>query len=383
MKFKYFIPTKVYFGKGEIERVGSLSKRFGKKAFIVTGKRSAKESGLLDRVVGLLEKNGILYEIFNETIPNPPVHLVEKGGEKFLSTSSDFIIAIGGGSPMDLSKGIGIYAVYKEIVPFLLGEKRVGKKIPPLIAIPTTSGTGSEVTRYAVLTYEGRKLAVGSEYIFPDIALVDPETTLSMPKELARDTGMDALSHALEGLLSLKSNPVSDTLAYESIKVIFDFLPRSVFHEGDFEAREMMHYASMVAGMVIAEAGTGLVHSMGYPLTMKYGFSHGLANAIIMPYVMKYNIPACYEKMANVVRIISEYSGIDIEDAHILPELLLDMNELLGIPLTLEEAGVDEKDFEKFAREVMDSMERKPIPRKPEGIDEIIAIYQESFYGLI
>jgi len=259
----------------------------------------------------------------------------------------------------------------------------VEEKIPPLIAIPTTSGTGSEVTRYAVLTYGERKLAVGSEYIFPDVALVDPETTLSMPKELSRDTGMDALSHALEGLFSLKANPVSDSLAYESIKVIFDFLPRSVFHEGDFEAREMMHYASMVAGMVIAETGTGLVHSMGYPLTMKYGFSHGLANAIIMPYVMKYNIPACYEKMANVVRIISEYSGIDIEDAHLLPELLLDMNELLGIPLTLEEAGVDEKDFEKFAREVVDSMEKKPIPRKPEGIDEIIAIYQESFHGLI
>ncbi|HDL50868.1 MAG TPA: iron-containing alcohol dehydrogenase [Firmicutes bacterium] len=383
MKFKYFIPTKVYFGKGEVERVGELGKKFGKKAFIVTGKKSAKESGVLDRVTGLLEKNGISYEIFNETVPNPPVQLVKKGGEKFLSTSSDFIIAIGGGSPMDLSKGIGIYSVYKEIVPFLLGEKRVERKIPPLIAIPTTSGTGSEVTRYAVLTYEGRKLAVGSEYIFPDVALVDPETTLSMPKELARDTGMDALSHALEGLFSLKANSVSDSLAYESIRIIFDFLPRSVFHEGDLEAREMMHYASMVAGMVIAETGTGLVHSMGYPLTMKYGFSHGLANAIIMPYVMKYNIPACYEKMANVVRIISEYSGIDIEDAYLLPEVLLDMNELLEIPITLDEAGVDEKDFEKFAREVMDSMQRKPIPRKPEGIDEVIAIYQESFYGLI
>lgn len=383
MNFKYFIPTRVYFGEGEVKRVGEIGKKLGKKAFIVTGKKSAKESGLLDRVLSLLKENGLSFEIFNETIPNPPVSLVEKGGELFVSSSSDFIIAIGGGSPMDLSKGIGIYAVYGEIVPFLIEEKAVTKKIPPLIAIPTTSGTGSEVTRYAVLTYKGRKLAVGSTYIFPEFALVDPETTHSMPKELARDTGMDALSHALEGLFSLKSNPISDSLAYESIKVIFDFLPRSVFHEGDFVARKMMHYASMVAGMVIAEAGTGLVHSTGYPLTMKYGFSHGLANAIIMPYVFKYNIPACYEKMAEVVRLISEYSGVDIEDARLLPDLLIDLNELLEIPITLEEAGANEEDFEEFAREVMDSMQRKPIPRKPEGIDEVISIYREAYYGLI
>lgn len=200
MEFNITLQGNIIFGKGTLSKVIELMNHIGKITLIVTGKKSTKESGALSKLIDYLKDIGVNFVLFDKIEPNPTLEIVEEGGRVFLENGCNSIIAIGGGSSIDAAKGIGVYAIYKEVRPFLLGEKVVDRKIPSLIAIPTTSGTGSEVTKYSIITYNEKKLAIVSNFITPDYAILDPELTLSMTPNLVRDTGIDALSHALEGL---------------------------------------------------------------------------------------------------------------------------------------------------------------------------------------
>lgn len=383
MEFNILLQGNIFFGKGSLMKIVELTKHLGRITLIVTGKKSTKESGALSKLIDYLKDIGVNFVLFDKVEPNPTVEIVEEGGRIFLENGCESIIAIGGGSSIDAAKGIGVYAIYQEIKPFLTQEKILDKKIPPLIAIPTTSGTGSEVTKYTIITYNYKKLAIASPFITPDFAILDPELTLSMTPNIVRDTGIDALSHALEGLFSLGATPISDLFGYEAVKIIYKYLPRSFAKKGDFEAREMMHYASMIAGLQITISGTGIVHGMGYPLTVKYGFPHGFANALLMPYVFKFELPAQYEKMAKITEKLGFDTGYIYSDAEEFLNILLDFYKILELPLTLKEVGVKEEDLLAFSQEVFKNERLKRIaPRSPQ-YEDILNIYKNAYLGVI
>lgn len=383
MDFNVSLQGNIFFGKGTLAKIVELMKHLGNTTLIVTGKKSTKESGALSKLIDYLKDIGVNFVLFDKIEPNPTIEIVEEGGRVYLENGCNSIIAIGGGSSIDAAKGIGVYAIYKEIRPFLLGEKVVDKKIPPLIAIPTTSGTGSEVTKYSIITYNNKKLAIASNFITPDYAILDPELTLSMSPNLVRDTGIDALSHALEGLFSLGAIPISDLFGYEAVKIIYKYLPRSFAKKGDYEAREMMHYASCIAGIQISMSGTGIVHGMGYPLTVKYGFPHGFANALLMPYVFKFELPSQYEKMAKITRILGFGKGNDYQDAEKFIEILLGFYKILELPKNLKELNVKEDDLKIFADEVFKNERLKRIAPRSPSLDDILNIYKNAYFGVI
>lgn len=383
MEFQAFLPTKILFGNKFLSKITEFKHLLGKRVFIVTGKRSTKESGALSILIDYINKINVDFVLFDKVYPNPDVNLIEEGGIKFLENSCESIIAIGGGSSIDTAKAIGAYTIKKEIVPYLTGEKVLNTKIPRLIAIPTTSGTGSEVTKYSIIIHENKKVALSSELIIPDLAILDPSLTFSMPENIVRDTGLDALSHALEGLFSLLSTSYSDLFGYEALKIIFNYLKRSFVDKNDFEAREYMHYAAMLAGIQINHSGTGLVHAMGYPLTVKYGFPHGYANALLMPYVFKYELPFVKEKMAKIVRILNLSTDHIDKDAQKLVELIFNFNLSLNIPPNLKEANVDLKDLDIFSEEVFKNERLKRLAPKAPTYKEILDIYKNAYFGVL
>jgi len=383
MEFQIFLPTKVFFGKEYLSKIKEIKNFLGKRAFIVTGQKSTKVSGSLSNLINYLKEIDVNFVLFDKVIPNPDTKIVIEGGEKYIENDCTSIIAIGGGSSIDAAKAIGVYAVNREIVPFLTGEKVLKNKIPTLVAIPTTSGTGSEVTKFAVITYENKKLAVTSELIIPDFAILDPLLTLTMSEKIVRDTGLDALSHALEGLFSIGSSTFSDIFGYESIKIIYKYLPRSFSSSDDLEAKEMMHLASMYAGIQISHSGTGIVHAMGYPLTLRYEFPHGYSNAILMPYVFKFELPNVYEKMAKVIEVLDLSTGDKHKDAEKLIELLINFNKMMNIPLCLKDLKVKENELKNFAEEVDKNERLKKISPRAPSYDEILSIYQNTYFGVL
>jgi len=383
MNFTTLLQGNIFFGKGYLNKIIEISKHLGKITLIVTGKKSTKESGALSNLIDCLKDVGVDFVVFDKVEPNPTVDVIEEGGKIFLENSCESIIAIGGGSSIDAAKGIGVYASYKEIVPFLLGEKVLDKKIPTLIAIPTTSGTGSEVTKYTIITYKDRKLAIASPFITPNFAILDPDLTLSMTQNIVRDTGIDALSHALEGLFSLGANPISDLFGYEAVKIIYKYLPRSFAKKDDYEARELMHLASLFGGIQISQSGTGIVHGMGYPLTVKYGFPHGFSNGVLMPYVFKFELPAQYEKMSIITNILGFGTGNLYKDAEKFIEILLDFYKILGLPNNLKDLKVKEEDLEIFADEVFKNERLKKISPRATTYEDILFIYKNAYFGVL
>ncbi len=335
----FYCPVKIY----ETESLNDINidfKHFGEKCLIVTGRSSSKRNGSLDELIGTLDDNKIQYEIFDKVVPNPTFGNIISGVEFIKETFfPDFIIGLGGGSPMDAAKAIGVLLKNPEYEVEDLYNTDLERDSLPLIMIPTTSGTGSEVTQYSVLTNEQtfQKRGFGSYGIFAKIAILNPKYQTDVPEDIAIDTGMDVLSHAVEGVLSIKSDWYSDAIALKAIKMVKDNLKNAVF--GVPEARKMMMRASTLAGITIAQTGTIMIHAMGYPLTTYKKIPHGRANAILMPVVLKYL--SKYTGKAN--KIISVFGSIDAFDSFIKgfvsEKLSMDDDEIVRFASMVVNAG--------------------------------------------
>jgi alcohol dehydrogenase class IV len=305
MQFKFYIGTKVLFGKECVKENKDEFKKCGIRALIVTGKRSGKASGALDDVTEVMNELGIEYSIFDKVENNPTLENINEGGQAARKFGADFIVGIGGGSPLDASKGIAVLAT-NDIEPVELFSG-IFKNMPlPIIAIPTTAGTGSEVTPYSVITRPDRqtKLSFNSEYVFPKVAFLDAKYTESMPYRVTVNTSVDALSHAVEGYLSKRSNAMSDILAAESIGLFGDCIQSLLSQRIDFMTREKLLYASMLAGMVISQTGTTLIHVIGHSLTYLKGIPHGEANGLLMEEYLRFNYEHAKEKTDNILRLL-------------------------------------------------------------------------------
>lgn len=284
--FSYFNPVDLRFGENAILSVDF--NMYGKKAFIVTGKGgSSKKNSAMKDLLNILDSKGISYEFFSEVEENPSFETVDKGSELFRTKKCDFVVGIGGGSPMDVSKAISAAARTEKKVSDLYSIK---DKIScyPTIEIATTSGTGSEVTQYAVLTsYDDKKLGLRTSKLFPTVAIVDPRYTLTMPADVTISTGLDALSQLVESIISKISTPFSDALALKGLELIKNALPSVIKEPSNLNYRYDVAMASTLSGITISQTGTTIVHALGYPITSHLGMRHGLANMMTLCQIVK------------------------------------------------------------------------------------------------
>lgn len=288
----FYLPTQICFGADAISRTENLITGFGSKALLVTGKAGAKASGALSDVCQLLDENGISWVLFDGISENPVLESVMAGALMMAQHSCDFVIGIGGGSPLDAAKAISI-ACANSLGIDQLYDVSLFRRAYPIVAVPTTSGTGSEVTQYAVLTdpRTQRKAGYGHPLAYPALAVCDPRYTVSMSREVTRNTGLDALSHLLEGLYSSKREALTFPMIHKGIRLVMDNLHRAMEDPKDIAARAALMQASLYGGMAIAQAGTTLQHSIGYPLTTCFGVPHGLANGLVMKQIMMLYYP--------------------------------------------------------------------------------------------
>ncbi len=405
-RMKWFkIPPKIYFEYGSLQY---LSKIKGRKAFIVTDPFMEK-LGFTEKVTYQLEKISIEYRIFSEVEPDPSVDTVMEGVEEIKLYQPDLIIALGGGSPIDAAKGMWLFYEQPELefetlrLKFADIRKRafkfpiLGKKAT-FVAIPTTSGTGSEVTAFAVITDKRKnvKYPLADYELTPDIAIIDPELVLTVPQAVTADTGMDVLTHAIEAYVSVMASDFTDALAEKAIKLVFENLSK-VYHNGqDRVAREKMHNASCIAGMAFTNAFLGVNHGMAHTLGAKFHISHGRANAILLPYVIRYNAqrptklaafpqyeyPMAGERYAAIAKILGLTAGTTEVGVDSLIEAVKELLVKLDMPLTLAGAGIDREAFEKEIREMSDiafnDQTTGTNPRMP-LVTEIEGIFREAY----
>ena len=336
MNLGFYMPTKVIVGKDCVRENSDVFK-IGKKALIVTGKKSAKLSGALDDVKYALEKNNIEYVIFDKVMSNPTVECVYDGAETAMEEEVDFVIAIGGGSPMDAAKAAAaLIARPGHTVAQLGGLLKVRCRVPPLVAVPTTAGTGSETTIAAVITDSEthHKYALMDLKLMPLYAILDPELTVGLPPRTTATTGMDALTHAIEAYISWTYNTKESLrLAEEAVKLIFDNLELAYQHGEDLKVRENMMIAAFKAGFAFSRAGVGNVHAIAHTLGGLYNTPHGLANAVILPIVLEDYGEAVYPKLARLSEIAGvKTEGTDAEKAQAFIAEIYAMNKRMGIP---------------------------------------------------
>ena len=348
---RFTLPRDVYYGKDSLEVLKTLK---GKKAILVLGGGSMKKFGFVDKAVAYLKEAGIETQLFENVEPDPSVETVMKGAEAMRAFEPDWIISMGGGSPIDAAKAMWAFYEYPEttfedlITPFNFPELRQKAKF---LAIPSTSGTATEVTAFSVITdyAKGIKYPLADFNITPDVAIVDPALAETMPKSLTAYTGMDALTHAIEAYVSTLHTVFTDPLAIKAIQIVNSDLLKS--YDGSMESREQMHYGQCLAGMAFSNALLGIVHSMAHKTGAAFStghITHGLANAMYLPYVIQYNskveeAAVRYAEIANAIGI----TGTTEECIKGLRDKIVSMNNYMGIPNTLKEFGIQEDEFKE------------------------------------
>ena len=311
MSWRFFEPTKFFFGEKTLLENGKLMKELGKRALITTGRSSAR-NGSLEDLKRVLDEIGVEYEIYNEVGENPSFDMLRDARKKFENERFDFVIGLGGGSPMDFAKAISVLLKNPHLNVSEIYDTEKYSEMLPVVAIPTTSGTGSEVTQYSVITDdEGNKRGFGTDFTFPTLSFVDPRYTVTMPERLTMSTGIDALCHAIEGYVSKRSNPLSKLLALEATKLIEENLEKAMKNPDDMDARSKMMYASTLAGIVIAQSGTTVNHAFGYPLSTFKGIRHGQATGIFLVETLKVMMEEAGREAGEILGVFGGLDGLE------------------------------------------------------------------------
>lgn len=336
MSVKFFMPTRVLLDEDCVRKNAAIFKEFGKKALLVTGKHSAKANGSLQDVTDVLTAQGIAYVVFDKVEANPSIANVREGAAFAKENQVDFVIGIGGGSPMDASKAIALLAC-QDLSDDTLFTGPFTQDILPLVLLPTTAGTGSEVTQYSILTNDRAqsKTSIANPLIFPKVALIDAKYTEALPLRTTINTAIDALSHSIEGTLSKKTNVLVDALAKESIRLIALHFQDLLGGQLDAKARADLIYASTLGGIVIAQTGTTAVHCMGYSLTYFHHIDHGRANGLLLPAFLAFLAKRQPEVIRSILDIMGMESTAAFRDV---------IDRLLG-----EKESITKEEFQKFS----------------------------------
>lgn len=379
--FSYYGPTRLIMGRGTIGNIPQiLNEQQVKKTQIVTD-RGLVQAGVVARVTEILDKSHIAYSIYDGVEPNPPIRNVEDCAAQYQSENCDFLLAIGGGSSMDVAKTSGVLVNHGgKITDYFIGEKPVPGPIPFLLCVPTTYGTASEVTPFAVITDDNHfKGTVSGPYVIPDVGILDADMAVALPLPIAAATGMDALTHAIESYVSLMSNPISEGMALHAIRLISQNLRQAAYSDHNHEATQNMIIGSTMAGFAFSQTRLGNVHAMSHPVGGHYGVPHGIANSILLTRIMTYNRYACPEKFADIAAAMGEdVNGLGAVDASVRAvEAVQNLSDDVGIPATLGEAGAKAEGIHVMAEDAMKSGNIQVNPRKT-TIKDVIALYEES-----
>lgn len=379
--FSFTIPQNIVVGAGSLKRLPELAKNLKKsKAYIISGPHLEK-IGMVDKCREALKAAGIESDAFTQTEGNPSTDTVAKAAEGFKSSNADFIVAFGGGSPLDVAKAVAVIASYGGNITDYEGGGKVPGPVVPMIAIPTTAGTGSEVTAFSVITDHSRnyKLTVVSNYLLPAYAILDPELITTVPKSTAAACGIDAMVHALEAFISKAASPFSDLFAKEALRLIGTSIRDYVLDRSNLAACEAMLTGSLFAGIAFSHARLGDVHAMSHPVSAYFDVAHGVANAVLLPTIVDYNMTYASEKYKYIYDCICEKP---LSDDAFTPEMLAAeirvLNDELGIPSSLNEVGVDSSLFDKMADDAMKSGNILVNPR-PTTKKDILALYAQAF----
>lgn len=372
-------------GTGSIAQIGVQAKKLNATKLVIVTDKIIRQTGLLAKVTTPLEEEACDFDIMDDVIPEPPFENLEQIAKQLEGKGYDLLIGIGGGSALDITKVLSVMLRNKGDVREMVGIEKIKNPGIPTILIPTTAGTGSEVTYNAIFTdlQDHVKKGIVSPYLLPKVAIVDPELTLTVPPAVTAATGMDALVHAIESYTAIRANELTDGIALQSIKLISRSLRKAVFNGKDLKAREDMAMGSLLAGISLGNAGVGAVHALAYPLGGKFKVPHGVANSLLLPFVMKYNVVSNLEKFAEVAKALGEnVEGLSLrKSAERVVESLAQLAKDIGIPTSLKEVGVTPADIPALAIEA--SKIDRLLNNNPRwlSVQDIQTIYQEA-YGL-
>jgi len=381
--FSFTGAKKIVFGCASFESLADQVKELGGRRPLVVLDKNLSKSGFRERALAVLAKGSLKAVVFDKVEPEPRLELADEGTETARRGKCDIVVGIGGGSAMDVAKAIAALLPNKGRAQDFLGLNKVPGPGLPTIMVPTTAGTGSEVTFTAVFLRKNlnKKEGMNSPYLYPTVALLDPTLTLSLPPQPTAATGIDALCHAIESYTSVSASPMSEMVSLEAIRLIAENLRTCVHNGQSLEARENMLLGSLYAGLGLANAGVGAAHSLSYPLGGKYGISHGMANTLMLPRVMDFNVPSAQEKFAVIAEIMGESTeGLPVrEAAYLAVDAVESLIEDCGIFTTMRELGIPEEDFPELARIALTVV--RPLENNPRKInfEDAIEIYRAAY----
>ena len=369
---RFILNETSYFGPGARKVLPEVIQRLGKKKALVVTDKGLIQFGVAKMVTDVLDEAGVAYDVFSEVKPNPTVKNVQDGVAAFKASGADLLVAIGGGSAMDTAKGIGIVVANPEFadVVSLEGCAPTKNKSVPMVALPTTAGTAAETTiNYVIIDEEKKKKMVCVDpNDIPAVAVIDAELMYSLPRSLTAATGMDALTHAIEGYITKGAWEMSDMFEIEAIRMISRYLPVAVDEPQNPEGRNGMAVAQYIAGMAFSNVGLGLVHGMAHPMGSLFDVPHGVANALLLPTLMEYNMPECIDKYPR----IAEAMGVDIKG--MTPQEA--SQATVGIPQHLSDLGIKESDIPALAEQAIADVCTPGNPREC-SLEDIKALYRQ------
>ena len=386
-QFDFLMPSVNFFGPGIIAKIGDRAKMLGMhKVLVVTGGHIGKiENGPVDQTVDSLKKAGIDYVIFDGAEENPKIRDIKKGKQIYLDEGCDSIITVGGGSAHDCGKGIGIILTNGDDITKLAGIETLDKPLPPLMAVNTTAGTGSELTRHAVITNEEThlKFVVVSWRNIPLVSFNDPMLMLDIPQATTAATGLDAYVQAVEPFVSVDHNDITDSQCEKAIQIIQQYLPEAVANGHNVEARTKMVEGEMLAGMAFNNANLGYVHAMAHQLGGQYDAPHGVCCALMLPVVEEWNIIACPDRFAKLAQIMGyDTTGMTtMEAAHKSIDGMRELAKSIGIPDSIKAIGAKPEDFELMAKNALKDGNAFSNPRKG-TVEEVVQLFQKAYDGI-
>ncbi|TDF91055.1 iron-containing alcohol dehydrogenase [Paenibacillus piri] len=380
----FITPVKIVTGPGSLKCLTNEIVNFNISKVMIFADPGVIKAGMLDSLAAILKDLHVDYMVYSDIQPEPPLSVGDRAVQAIRESQAELIIGIGGGSCLDIAKAAAVLCMNEGSVADYLnltGTKKLIHKGIPKILIPTTSGTGAEVTDIAVFSLDKTKDVLTHPYLLADIALVDPELTFSLPPKISAATGIDALTHAVEAVISVNASPLTDTLALEAIRRISSSLRTAVWHGTNRTARAEMSYGSLLAGMSFYNAGVSGVHALAYPLGGLFKISHGESNAVLLPYVFDYIWPACLDKMQLLAKSFGiPTSGLSKREMAILTvtafkEMVLDV----GLPTSLQDYGIQRDDLQRLADEAIKQtrlLARSPMPFT---VQDIVRVYNNAW----
>jgi len=381
LNFIFRFPTKIVFGPGTAREVGIEVEELKRTRALIVTDEGLIQTGLVKMVQKALGTKCV--GIFSDVVPDTGLHIVNAGTEYGRRLEADVLVSVGGGSVIDTAKGMAICLTKGGRLEDHAGFNILNGPIIPHIVIPTTAGTGSEVTYAAIIKdhEQKRKLLFADNYLIPNVAILDPCMTIGLPKLMTAATGMDALSHCVEAIHSRQSEPVADALALHGIRMIREFLPRAVENGGDIVARGQMLIAACIAGAAFSNAQVGMVHALAHSIGAKFGVPHGIANSIFLPHCILYNLDACVDRYSQIAQAM----GKDIRDMEPLKAAeqaaiaIVEFSQSIGMPQTLREVNVEESGLEQCANDALMDGSIVYNPKMIFDPNEILKVYRKAF----